>query len=224
MFWKTIMFLNSQKPARSRGRPQLRPDTETIELLVEAAEQAFQTHGYAGASMCDMARQAGVSTKTLYRLIPHKADLFREVVSRRMGRYMLAFAAEAHDVCELRRALAGLLVAYGELSLSKETVAVHALVVAEGRRFPELADLFNTQIRRGAEAMTAWLSRHKQRGLLRLDDVAQASGMLRGMMSMEPQRAIMLGQREPPDAAELAARAERCADLFLGGCLGVLQK
>jgi hypothetical protein len=42
--------------------------------------------------------------------------------------------------------------------------------------------------------------------------------MLRGMMIMEPQRATMLGQREPPDAEEIAARAKLCAKLFLEGC------
>ena len=36
------------------------------------------------------------------------------------------------------------------------------------------------------------------RGLIALDDPHEAVGMLRGMMIMEPQRAAMLGQREPP--------------------------
>jgi hypothetical protein len=42
--------------------------------------------------------------------------------------------------------------------------------------------------------------------------------MLRGMMILDPQRATMLGQRKPPDAEEIAARAEACARLFLTGC------
>jgi hypothetical protein len=54
--------------------------------------------------------------------------------------------------------------------------------------------------------------------LLDLDDPELAGGMLRGMMIMEPQRAAMLGQREPPNANEIAARAKICASLFLGGC------
>jgi hypothetical protein len=45
-----------------------------------------------------------------------------------------------------------------------------------------------------------------------------AAGMLRGMMSMDPQRAVMLGQRVIPDQDEIAARAKQCAHLFLNGC------
>jgi hypothetical protein len=45
--------------------------------------------------------------------------------------------------------------------------------------------------------------------------------MLRGMMIMEPQRAVMLGQRPAPDAEEIAARASMCARLFLNGCRSI---
>jgi hypothetical protein len=42
--------------------------------------------------------------------------------------------------------------------------------------------------------------------LIALDDPTEATSMLRGMMIMEPQRATVLGQREPPGADEIAAR------------------
>jgi hypothetical protein len=47
--------------------------------------------------------------------------------------------------------------------------------------------------------------------LIKLDGVPAAAGMLRGMMIMEPRRAIMLGRRAVPDASELAAHALQCA-------------
>jgi hypothetical protein len=43
---------------------------------------------------------------------------------------------------------------------------------------------------------------------------------LRGMMVMEPQRAVMLGQRAVPDAAEIARRARLASHIFLNGCRG----
>jgi hypothetical protein len=66
--------------------------------------------------------------------------------------------------------------------------------------------------------MAGWLRRQRERGLIQLDDVHAAAGMLRGMMIMEPQRAVMLGQRATPDAGEIAARAKSSARLFLNGC------
>jgi len=39
------------------------------------------------------------------------------------------------------------------------------------------------------------------------------------MMSIDPQRAVMLGQRAAPDQEEIVERAKQCARLFLDGCL-----
>jgi hypothetical protein len=66
--------------------------------------------------------------------------------------------------------------------------------------------------------MECWLRRQCQRGLIRLKDPHAASGMLRGMMIMEPQRAAMLGQGAVPDADEIANRARAVSQLFLNGC------
>jgi hypothetical protein len=63
-----------------------------------------------------------------------------------------------------------------------------------------------------------WLTKQKDKGALRIDDVHIASGMLRGMMIMEPQRAAMMGQRSAPDRDEIAFRAKQCAEVFYHGC------
>ena len=67
--------------------------------------------------------------------------------------------------------------------------------------------------------MARWLRRQCERGLIALEDPQTAAGMLRGMMSMDPQRAVMLGQGAAPDQEEIAERAKQCARLFLYGCL-----
>ena len=73
---------------RCRGRPQLRPDDETRQIIYEAARHEFAASGYAATSMETVARRAGVSTKTLYRLIPNKAALFEGMVSDRLDRFV----------------------------------------------------------------------------------------------------------------------------------------
>jgi AcrR family transcriptional regulator len=213
------MLPNDATPRRPRGRPQIRPDSETRVLMVEAAEQAFEVSGYAGTSMSAVARRAGVSTKTMYRLIPTKAELFRQVLAHRMSQFMLASTVEARDRAGLEDALARLLTAYGELILSKAAVTAYGLVLAECRRFPELARMFMDEAVNGiSEAMKAWVVRHQARGLLWVDDPGLVAGILRGMMAMEPHRAMILGQGEVPSHRELAERAQTCAALFLEGC------
>src|SRR5262249_9516473 len=110
--------------------------------------------------------------------------------------------------------------AYGELTLDAETTAMIRLVLGEGHHFPELATAFyEAAVQRTTDAMASWLARQCRRGLIELEDPYAAAGMLRGMMTMEPQRAVMLGLRAVPDADEIAARAKCCARLFLIGCL-----
>jgi hypothetical protein len=53
-------------------------------------------------------------------------------------------------------------------------------------------------IRRTGEAITDWLRRQCLRGLITLEDPNTASGMLRGMMTMEPQRCDVWGKARLP--------------------------
>ncbi len=69
------------------------------------------------------------------------------------------------------------------------------LVIAESDRFPEIATSFyETAIIGSNAAMEKWLTTQCERGLIHLEDPHMASGMLRGMMIMEPQRAAILRQ------------------------------
>jgi AcrR family transcriptional regulator len=210
----------AEQTRRPRGRPRLRSDAETRRVLLEAAAEEFQAKGYAATSMAEVAQRAGVSTKTVYRLIPNKADLLTRVVSDRIGQFMLEIDAEALDALPTAEALERMLIAYGALTLSQRTIAMYRLVIRESDQFPEVATAFyRVAIRRTGEGMAAWLRRQCERGLIKLDDPGLAADMLRGMMSMDPQRAVMLGQRNVPDADEVAARAKQCARIFLNGCL-----
>jgi AcrR family transcriptional regulator len=205
---------------RSRGRPPTRTDDETRHLIAEAARREFMAHGYAGACMDDVAKGAGVSKKTLYRLIPAKADLFKVWVTDRIARFMLAVDEETAGGHDFATALERLLTEYGNLTLSAETIAIQKLVIAESDRFPELAASFYADaIVATREVFEAFLSRQCVRGLIDLDDPGAAAGMLRGMMTMEPQRAAMIGRAAVPSAAEIAERARICVSLFLRGCL-----
>jgi AcrR family transcriptional regulator len=214
-----VMRENRIAAARPRGRPQVRSDDETRHLIIEAAGRVFRAKGYAGTCIGEVAQEAGVSTKTLYRLIPTKAELFTSVISERIGRFMLDVDAGGIGTRDVTSALERILVVYGNLTLDPEVIAVNRLVIGESDRFPEIATAFyELAITRTTAAIAEWLEMQCARGLLKLDDPEEAAGMLRGMMTMEPQRAVMLNQRAAPDAEAIAARAKRAVRLFLDGC------
>lgn len=215
------MVENSEADAvkRCRGRPQARPDCDTLAIILEAAGQEFQDKGYGATSIAVVAERAGVSTKTLYRLVPTKADLFASVITDRIDRFVRESHLGAIDPHDAQAALTQMLTAFGALTLEARTVALSRLVIGECRAFPEVGEAFyRNAILTTSEAMEAALRRLAERGLIAVDDPAEAVSMLRGMMVFEPQRALMLGRREPPSLQEIAKRAERCARLFLEGC------
>ncbi len=204
---------------RARGRPQVRCDEDTRSVIIEAANTQFHEGGYATASISAIAQQAGVSTKTLYRLFPTKSDLFSSVISDRISRFLLALDPSTLATADLREGLERMLTAYGMLTLSEETVTMTRLVIGESDRFPEIATAFYEKaIVTTNTLMENWLRKQIDRGLIALDDPHAACGMLRGMMIMEPQRAAILGQKPAPRIEEIAARAKMCTDLFLKGC------
>ncbi|MBB4191814.1 AcrR family transcriptional regulator [Rhizobium aethiopicum] len=188
-------------------------------MIIEAANRQFHDNGYAAASIAAIAQDAGVSTKTLYRLFPTKADLFSAMIIERTGHFLTALDPSTLAAADLREGLERMLLAYGTLALSLDTITVTRLVISESDRFPEIASAFYEKaIVRTNTLMEDWLRKQIDCGLIALDDPHAACGMLRGMMIMEPQRAAMLRQQQPPPTEEIAARAKMCTDLFLKGC------
>lgn len=203
---------------RCRGRPQIRSDDETRDLILDAANAQFMKAGYASANISIIAQAAGVSTKTLYRLYPAKADLFSEVISKKINDYILATDAEQLANLPLHESLEKLLVSYGRLTLSNETITITRLVLGESDRFPEIAAVFYEQaIRKTSRTMEGWLQARVASGEIELADIPTATGMLRGMMAMEPQRAVMLGRIAGVADSEIVTRARACAQIFLEG-------
>ena len=188
-------------------------------MLGLAAAAEFARHGYAGTSVAAVAKAAGVSTRTMYRLVPTKAELFELSMLERIDRFLLAADERTLEALELEDALTQILVAFAMLLLSPEAIATSRLLYAECERFPEIAARYHQRgVTRVDDAITQWLERQRQEGRMRLSDGRLASGFLRGMMIGDVQRAVLLRQEEPPDAEVIAARARACARLFLSGC------
>ena len=205
---------------RCRGRPQRRPDSETRQIIYEAARHAFAAGGYAATGMETVARRAGVSTKTLYRLIPTKAALFEAMVSDRLDRFVSEVSLHAADHRDIEEALSAALMACAELTLDEEVIALQRIVLQEAGKRSDIAGTFYEKaIQRTVAALADWLRLQKQRGLIALDDVDEAAGMLLGMLTSAPRRAAMFGGLPLPSRVEIEARVRRCAALFLRGCL-----
>jgi AcrR family transcriptional regulator len=204
---------------RGRGRPQARPDEETHAVILDAARQEFAASGYAATNMESVARRAGVSTKTLYRLVPNKATLFEAIITDSIDRFVSRIRLRACENGDIECALSEALIACGELILDGTVIATQRMVIGESDKFPEIAETFyNKAIKRTESTLANWLKAQAERGLIEIGDATDAAGMLLGMLAFQPQRAVMFGRAQPPGRKELERRAQAAATLFLKGC------
>jgi AcrR family transcriptional regulator len=211
--------IDTTQDRRCRGRPQVRPDEETRQIIYEAARHEFAGSGYAATSMEAVARHAGVSTKTLYRLVPNKASLFEGMVSDRLDRFLANVNLRAIDHVRIEEALYAALMACAELVLDEEVIALQRMVLQEGCKSSDIAGMFyRNGVQRTTAALADWLRMQKKRGLIELDDVDEAAGMLIGMVTSAPQRAAIFGGLPLPSRSQLKARVRTCARIFLRGC------
>jgi AcrR family transcriptional regulator len=219
------MDTKKQDQRRSRGRPQIRSDDETRYIIYEAARHEFAESGYAATSMETVARRAGVSTRTLYRLVPAKASLFESMVSDRIDRFVSTVSLHGCDHSDVETALQAALMICAELILDPEVVALYRMMLAEGDVFPHIPETFYKKaMQRTVAALAEWLRARQKRGLIALDNVDEAAGMLLGMLVFEPQRAALYGHQLLPDRKAISERASACAKLFLRGAASSMDR
>ncbi|WP_349538348.1 TetR/AcrR family transcriptional regulator [Bradyrhizobium sp. AS23.2] len=197
----------------------MRSDEETKQIVFDAARRAFAVDGYAATSTEELARRAGISTKTLYRLFPGKAALFEALCVDRLERLLSAVDLQTNDEVDIETGLRAALLACADLALDPDVVALQRMVLQESAAFPELAaNFYKNGISRTVTTLAGWLRVQVKRKRLAIDDVEEAAGILIGMIASAPQRAAIYGGVPLPSRKDIERRARICAVLFLDGC------
>ena len=159
----------------------------------------FIACGYSAANMDAVARIAAVSKKTLYRLFPTKAELFRASIADRIDSFILALDEDRVAKLPPERALVRILTEYGRMALAEDTTAIQKLVLAESDRFPALAaDFYRGAVIATQRVFVRCLERLCREGAIEVEDLDETAGMLRGMMIFEPSRGAMFCQKALP--------------------------
>jgi AcrR family transcriptional regulator len=177
--------MSLSQPARSEPAPPIPDDSDDPRrryVLVEARRH-FMAHGFAATRVEPIAREAGVSTATLYTFFPSKAELFQAVIDDTSDE----FARQMDDVrsvdgparCQLTR----FCEAYVAFMADPLVTSVFRLVMAERSRFSAMALHFyeRGQTRIGATLVEA-IEALTERGELVCDKPSWAAGQLMGML------------------------------------------
>ena len=124
------------KPQRA-GRPTLEELERRKLKVMQVATELFVDHGYAATSLVDIAKAAGVATRTLYQHFGDKEAIFMEVVTARESEAVLPHPAFPSDI-SLFDAMMRIARYICDVSLRPRSVDMMRLVVAESRRFPDV--------------------------------------------------------------------------------------
>jgi AcrR family transcriptional regulator len=183
-----IMPRSGAKPAEQRQRrpskkaarePRAARQAERREAILAAALEEFSASGFASTRLDDVAKRAGVAKGTIYLYFRDKESLFQELVRAMLS--PLVAKLEAAPMMDLparaiAEAIADLFVR--EIFGTRRQDVIR-LIIAEGARFPTLAEFYYHEvIERVVAAVRALLKRAVARGELSSDALARFPQLL----------------------------------------------
>ncbi|RWK50555.1 MAG: TetR/AcrR family transcriptional regulator [Mesorhizobium sp.] len=192
--------------------------------IVSAAAEVFLSTGYAGASMDEIASRSGVSKQTVYKHFSSKEALFAAVMSQMMGEADTAVHTGLPDVedrCQLEAYLLDYAVRQLTIVLTPGLMQLRRLVIAEARRFPELAKaLYARGPARALEVMGSAFEQLADKNLLQFSDATVAASQFNWLVMADPvNRVMMLGDEAIPTQREIRRHAEAAIATFLAAFL-----
>ena len=151
--------------------------------LLNVARRHFMADGYAAARMEAIARDASVSTATLYAFFPSKTDLFTQVISDASDDFSRQLQGVQVGGGTVRDQLTAFAETYAAFLADPFVRAVFRLVMAERKRFEQTADRFFERGRAeiGGVLMQV-IGEHVETGALKVERPSWAAGQLMGMI------------------------------------------
>lgn len=233
--------MNARPKRESRAEKQARTRAE----LLATAARVFARRGYKGASVEEIAEEAGYSHGAVYSNFDGKADLFLAVFEDYMAERARELAATQVDVAEdaplevRARALADQWME--RFARDRESFVLHMEFIAHAGRDPELAGRFGSRSASLREAVSRYIAEYQQESAVELampaDDLAlvlRALGIglaVEALVSPDEVRqdlygdfvellvtSLRSGQSPPSSSAELVAELHRRqGEMYAGG-------
>lgn len=188
------------------------PDHVRRSLLFAAAEELFLTRGYAGTTMSDIARAAGMSKKTIYQVFDSKSELFRALLLHRLGE---TESPPRVETLAPEAALEALLRHMADQILAPSHVALCRLILASAGKLPEVSGIFKDHCLYLEQALETWLAAQTARGLFRVENLPEAVAMLVSLAIGAFHWRLLAEIDAPPTAAVIDARIRSAIAIFM---------
>jgi AcrR family transcriptional regulator len=143
----------ASRARRAQGRPAKSPRARKIgpearrQAILKAALSVFAERGFAAARLDDVATRAGVAKGTLYLYFRDKVDLFEALVRNAVSP-VLAQMGDMAASPEIRpeQAIEAFYALFEKEVLGTERKLLLRLIIAEGPRFPAIAEFYHKEV------------------------------------------------------------------------------
>lgn len=158
------------------------PNDPRYDLILKVARRHFIGAGYAATGMEAIARDAGVSTATLYLYFPGKAELFDRMMDAAANEFT-SLPDRLPDEGGAREQIMAFSLGYARFTCDPFVRSVFRLVITERRRLSDAAGRFINKGRTEfGGPLIQLLVRLRDQGLVRVDKPSWAAGQLMGMI------------------------------------------
>jgi TetR/AcrR family transcriptional repressor of mexJK operon len=184
--------------SQKAGRPTSGELERRKHKIMQVATSLFVRDGYAGTSLVDIAKGAGVATRTVYQHFGDKEAMFRHVMFARETAAVFAPPAIPPDdsLLDIIVRAANYIL---EVSLRPTTVDLMRLTISESKRFPELTkkltDVTYSRFRTNVKGIFDELV---QRGLVKDTDTALSAAIFVDLILGTTPLLVYAGWQSPP--------------------------
>ena len=177
---------------------------ERRQAIIDAALDEFVARGFAATRLDDVAKRAGVAKGTIYLHFKDKEALFQELIRTALVPLIGRLAAPPPPGGSVRSAIEGFAKTFAQEVISTRRGDIVRLIMAEGARFPSVADFYYREVvARGLAGMRSLIELGIARGEIRQQNLARYPQIVVAPVLVAVIWQGLFGRHAPLDAAEM---------------------
>ena len=200
--------MDGNTPDIKRGRK--------YDQVIAGARDVFLQHGFEGASVDLIAREAGVSKATLYSYFPDKRILFIEVAKEECASQAERALEVSNTDLPVREMLTTMSYKMMDFLTSNFAQRIFKICVAESDRFPELGrEFYMSGPQMMEDRLSEYFAHACKRGELKIDDMHLAAAQFQELVKSEIFVKMVFNIIEKPTPTQVDRIIEGAIDTFL---------
>jgi AcrR family transcriptional regulator len=201
---KVPKVVSPKLPAAKPGSNRAERAAERRAAIIEAALDEFIARGFTATRLDDVAKRAGVAKGTIYLHFKDKESMFEELIRTALVPLIGRLAPPRLAGGSIRDAVEGFARTFIQEVAGTRRGDIVRLIVAEGPRFPDIADFYYREVvSRGLAGMRALIELGITSGEIRQKDLARFPQLLVAPAIVAVIWQSLFSRHAPLDAIEM---------------------